>query len=69
MLKWAAEDFSIDLTASWMIGDRQTDVMAGRNAGTRTILVLTGNTQGKSDEADFTAPTLREAVEYIKNNS
>lgn len=69
MLQWAAEDFAIDLAASWMVGDRQTDVMAGKNAGTRTILVLTGNTQGESAEADFTAPTILEAIEYIRDHS
>lgn len=35
----AAEDFNIDLTQSWMIGDRETDVQAGQNAGTNTILL------------------------------
>lgn len=39
MLQQAAEDFSLDLDASWMIGDELADVQAGHAAGTRTILL------------------------------
>jgi D-glycero-D-manno-heptose 1,7-bisphosphate phosphatase len=39
MLLEGAYDFNIDLHASWMIGDRLTDVEAGLNAGTRSILI------------------------------
>ena len=67
MLQWAAEDFEIDLTQSWMIGDRETDVLAGSAAGTKTILVQTGNTMGHSDDATFTAATLLDAINFIKS--
>lgn len=65
MLLQAAKDFDIDLPQSYIIGDRQADVMAGVNAGTKTILVQTGNTPVTSTEATYTAPNLLEAVEYI----
>ncbi len=39
MLRQAARRHDLDLTCSWMIGDRMTDVEAGRRAGCRTILV------------------------------
>lgn len=39
MLLAAAEEQSIDLTRSWMVGDTDGDVQAGRSAGCRTILV------------------------------
>ena len=35
----ASNDYSIDLSRSYMIGDRWRDVEAGINAGTRTIFV------------------------------
>jgi D-glycero-D-manno-heptose 1,7-bisphosphate phosphatase len=61
----AAEAYDIDLTASWMIGDRVSDVMAGINAGTKSILVKTGVPSVKSDQAVVTVPSLLEAVQYI----
>ena len=31
--------FNIDITSSWFVGDRETDIEAGRKVGLRTILV------------------------------
>ncbi len=31
--------FNIDREASWFVGDRDTDMEAGRNAGLKTLLV------------------------------
>jgi D-glycero-D-manno-heptose 1,7-bisphosphate phosphatase len=42
MLMKAATDLGIDLSASWMIGDKLADIEAGIAAGCRTALVLTG---------------------------
>lgn len=39
MLTQAAEEMSLDLSASWMIGDELADVQAGHAAGTRTVLL------------------------------
>lgn len=39
MLFRAAEDFNIDLSQSWMIGDGENDVKAGINAGCKTVLL------------------------------
>lgn len=39
MLFDASDDLSLDLTASWSIGDRWVDVAAGRRAGVRSILL------------------------------
>lgn len=39
MLLQAAEDFNIDLSSSWMIGDDERDVGAGENAGCHTALI------------------------------
>lgn len=38
----AAERLGIDLTESYLIGDAISDIRAGKSAGCRTILVLTG---------------------------
>lgn len=42
MLLWAARDLGIDLTRSWMIGDKLSDLWAGAAVGCRTLLVRTG---------------------------
>lgn len=42
MLLQAAEDFNIDLGQSWMIGDGENDVLAGKSAGCRTALLGEG---------------------------
>ena len=39
MLVKAAKDYNIDLENSWMIGDRESDVMTGINAGCHTALI------------------------------
>lgn len=39
MLLQAAKDFNIDLEKSWMIGDSDTDIEAGKKAGCQTFLV------------------------------
>ncbi len=39
MLLQAAEDFNIDLSKSWMIGDTERDILAGKNAGCKTALI------------------------------
>lgn len=35
----AAEDFNIDLSRSWMVGDGKNDILAGKNAGCKTALI------------------------------
>lgn len=39
MLLQAAEDFNIDLTASYMVGDGENDIQCGKNAGCTPVLV------------------------------
>ena len=41
MLLKAAEDFNIDLSKSWMIGDSRNDILAGKAAGCKTALLGT----------------------------
>ena len=68
MLKACAERFHIDLSASWMVGDSTVDIQTGKNAGSRTALVLTGESgrDGKyKAEASLTAGNLLEAVKKI----
>lgn len=64
LLQDAAAAYDIDLQGSWMVGDRLTDIQAGINAGTKTILVQTGSVT-EAPEATFVAKDLLTAAEYI----
>jgi histidinol-phosphate phosphatase family protein len=66
MLEEAARDFNLDLKECWMIGDSLSDIQAGKNAGCRTIHVLTGEHEPIS-YADFVAINMIEAANYILN--
>lgn len=57
MLLAAARKHGIDLGASWMIGDNEKDVEAGRRAGCRTVFVGPAD---KGKEADFHVKTMAE---------
>ncbi|MCH5193828.1 MAG: HAD-IIIA family hydrolase [Oscillospiraceae bacterium] len=59
MLLRAAADLNIDLTQSWMIGDSETDMDAGKAAGCRCILINNG-----TEEVGKTF-TLSDAVKQI----
>jgi len=66
MLLRAAEAHGLDLGRSWMIGDKEIDLGAGRNAGCKVALVRTGyGTQVDGALADLVAAHLGEAVEEI----
>ncbi|OGV56263.1 MAG: hypothetical protein A2X49_16840 [Lentisphaerae bacterium GWF2_52_8] len=76
MLKDAAAEHDIDLKASFMVGDKITDVGAGRNAGCSTVLVLTGQGKQALSERqsweylpDFIADNLKEAADHILGES
>lgn len=66
MLLKAADRYNIDLHESWIIGDRQADIEAGRRAGCTTVGVMTGNGLKNTQIApDFTFYSVAEAVDYI----
>lgn len=69
LLLQAIRDFNLDPKTTFMVGDRHSDIMAGVTAGTKTILVKTANIPVESAEADYTAPSLLDAVKYIVDHS
>jgi D-glycero-D-manno-heptose 1,7-bisphosphate phosphatase len=64
MILAAARAHEINLNASWMIGDSDIDVQAGRNAGCRTARILRKD-QAAVDLADVFARSLLDAVHQI----
>jgi D-glycero-D-manno-heptose 1,7-bisphosphate phosphatase len=69
MLLQAAERFGIDLSRSYMIGDRWRDIEAGKAAGCRTALIGEGYAEGLKSLPDAIVGTLTEAVDWILNEA
>ena len=65
MLMRAADDHRIDLSASFMVGDRWGDVKAGAAAGCVTLLVKMPYSQCHRCSPDHVVADLREAADVI----
>ena len=61
----AAARYDVDLAQSYLIGDKAADIACGRRAGTRTILVLTGNGARQHCQPDFICSDVVEAAARI----
>jgi D-glycero-D-manno-heptose 1,7-bisphosphate phosphatase len=55
-----ASKYDIDLSRSYMVGDRDTDILAGQKAGTKTVFI-----GAPYPAADHSAPSLYAAVNWI----
>jgi len=68
MLIQAAHRFNIELTSSFMIGDNERDILAGKAVGCTTVGVATGKglKSGKT-QPDLFFSTVLEAVDFIVN--
>lgn len=71
MILQAAKDYQIDLSRSYAIGDKKSDILAGQAAGCTGIMVLTGlagtDETEKPVTPDYIACDLLEAAVRIRN--
>src|SRR5438067_3366389 len=66
MIVKATQEHQIDLSRSFLIGDKEIDAECGRNAGVRTIRVRTGfDRDAANSYADWIAVDLLEATKII----
>jgi len=75
LLLQAAREHNLNLVASFIVGDRITDIIAGASVGCRTVLVQTGKHQAppietvepldRSIQPDHTCANLGEAARWI----
>jgi len=73
LLEQAAEELDIDLTRSFVVGDRWSDIKCGAAVNAASILVLTGYGRGDAEyigpnqsvQPDYVAEDLSQAVMWI----
>jgi len=65
MLLVAAREWQIDLTRSFMVGDRWRDVAAGKAAGCYTFFIDYKYQERRADNPDAVVGSLEEAGRFI----
>ncbi len=73
LLLRAAAELDLDLSRSWMVGDKPSDLLTGHRVGTRTALVLTGYGLGEWEyrrskfpvQPDHVAEDLLDVADWI----
>jgi histidinol-phosphate phosphatase family protein len=69
MLLRAAEEHNLDLSKSWLVGDRYADVQAAQRAGAKAVLVRSGHAGSDATHfdcrPDHVAANLPAAISYI----
>jgi D-glycero-D-manno-heptose 1,7-bisphosphate phosphatase len=65
MLVDAARTLDLDLTRSWMVGDRWRDIDCGRRADVRTVFIDFGYAEELRARPDFTVKSIGEAADTI----
>jgi D-glycero-D-manno-heptose 1,7-bisphosphate phosphatase len=68
MLRMAEKTRDIELTRSFLVGDRWRDIEAGVAAGCRTIFLDYGYAERRPTQADHVCKTLYQAANWIKAN-
>ncbi|MCX6994041.1 MAG: HAD-IIIA family hydrolase [Kiritimatiellaeota bacterium] len=63
MLQAMARKHNLDLAASWMVGDAETDIEAGRRAGCRTIRV---NGDEATSKADWRVAAMKDLPDLLE---
>ncbi len=72
LLLEAGEKLNLDLASSFMVGDKATDILAGKAAGCRSILIAPSFSDGATEiftaaTADFVSADFLEAARWIVN--
>jgi D-glycero-D-manno-heptose 1,7-bisphosphate phosphatase len=68
MLYMASKKYGIDFKRSFIVGDRSSDIIAGNNAGCRTIFINRGYAEPKPLNPNATVRSLKMAVNFILTN-
>ena len=69
MILEAAAELGIDLERSFMVGDRKSDVEAGRAAGCATVFIDLGYAEPAPEAPDYVVHSISEAADVIIETS
>ncbi len=64
MLKAAKKQFDIDMKNSWMIGDKESDMLVGKNAGVENRIFV--SEIGTSNEGSFHVKNVKDIMKIVK---
>jgi D-glycero-D-manno-heptose 1,7-bisphosphate phosphatase len=65
MILAAAGELGVDLSKSFMVGDRASDIEAGRTAGCTTVFIDLGYGETPPDAPDYVVRSVAEATDVI----
>ena len=65
MIEQALEDYTVDLSNSWMIGDKQSDIDLAKNAQIGSIIAIGSQ---NIQNADYFFNTIHECTSYLEKN-
>ena len=68
LIEKACKDFQIDLSGSYMVGDRASDILTGINMGIKTVLLESGYGSERMEmnvEPDYILDNLKSFVELL----
>lgn len=68
MLLEAIKKYNIDPLSSWMIGDHERDIEAGKKANLQTVLISSNYKKVEENSSDFVCLNLIDAVEHLLPN-
>jgi D-glycero-D-manno-heptose 1,7-bisphosphate phosphatase len=69
MLLEAIREFQLDPRECFMIGDRASDITAGRAVGCRGVFIERGYTEPTPQDADFVVTSMAEAADVVLRHS
>ncbi len=65
MILKAKKEFDLDLSQSFVIGDRETDILAGKACNCKTILMISNNKAIDRELADYNVENINQAANII----
>ena len=67
MIENAVQEWQIDLPHSYMVGDRASDILCGKNAGIKTVLLESGYGSDRLEQDVDSGEVYMNLLEFAQN--